>query len=320
MAEQVSKKATGTTVVHPLEDKANPWLCVRHEILQGWELRKELISRIEDHLKGKVIVFFTSFQSESAGIDDKDAEMLENILSTERQQRRLLLILSSAGGDGLAAERIVNVCRSYSKGDFEVIVPHMAKSAATLICFGAGRVHMSRTAELGPVDPQVKYVNNEFDRRVPISAEEYVRSYEQLMDRGTSGRAKQLEPILLQLQRYDARFIEQLRSWQALSESISLRLLKSGMMKKYSETEIKRRISAFLVQKKTRSHGRMITMVEAAKCGLVIDEIELGSELWSWIWELYIRADCAVSTRCFKIMESATTGLSATGVQNETEE
>jgi hypothetical protein len=44
---------------------------------------------------------------------------------------------------------------------FEVIVPHMAKSAATLICFGASCIHMGPTAELGPVDPQVKYINRD---------------------------------------------------------------------------------------------------------------------------------------------------------------
>jgi len=316
MPNQESKKEEAPVV----RGRSSPWSTVREEVLQAWELRRELIGKIEQHFQGKVIVFFTSFHSESAGIEDQDAEMIENILSTDRHQGRLLLILSSPGGDGMAAERIVNVCRSYSNKDFRVIVPHMAKSAATLICFGASRIHMSRTAELGPVDPQMTYTNSEFGRRVPISAEEYVRSYQQLMDRGTSGQAKRLEPIMLQLQRYDARFIEQLRSWQALSESISIRLLKSGMMAKYSEKEIKRRISAFLVQKKTRSHGRMITMGEAAKYGLAVDEIELQSELWSWIWELYIRADCAVSTRCSKILESATTGLSATGMANENEE
>jgi ATP-dependent protease ClpP protease subunit len=318
MAREIQGKAVGGAPEEP-KRKPSPWLTVRHEVLQGWELRQELITKIEQYFKGKVVVFFTSFQVESAGIDDKDAEMIENILSAERHKGRLLLILSSPGGDGLAAERIVNVCRSYSGGDFRVIVPHMAKSAATLICFGASRIHMGRTAELGPVDPQVKYAHAEYDRRMPISAEEYVRSYEQLMEKGISGRLKRLEPIIQQLQRYDARYIEQLRSWQALSQSISIRLLKSGMMSRLSEKEIKRRISAFLVQKKTRSHGRMITMSEASKCGLVIDELDLHSDPWGWIWELYIRADCAVSTRCSKILESANSGLSA-GVLDETEE
>ena len=77
--------------------------------------------------------------------------MLESVLEVEHTSGRLVLIVNSPGGQALAAERIVNVCRAYSAGDFEVVVPHMAKSAATMICFGANRIHMSKTAQLGPV-------------------------------------------------------------------------------------------------------------------------------------------------------------------------
>jgi ATP-dependent protease ClpP protease subunit len=315
MAGSKKRSSTGAEQLTP----TSPWLRVSQEVYQGWELRKEQIKKIEQQLDGKVIVYFTSFQSEAAMIHDTDAEMLENILSAEHKGGKLLLVLSSPGGVGLAAERIVNVCRAYSNNQFEVIVPHMAKSAATMICFGASRIHMSPTSELGPVDPQVKYSNKEVSDRMPISAEEYVRSYDQLMDRATSGDVQHLEPLLQQLARYDARYIEQLKSWQALSESISIKLLKSGMMKGHSSKEIKDRISAFLIQRKTRSHGRMITMHEAKKCGLDIAEINLRSELWNTIWELYIRADWVVSFRCAKILESATTSLSVPRMPDESD-
>jgi hypothetical protein len=320
MATQSPDKTTSTGVPQAAAIQRSPWVRVNQEIMQGWELRRELICNIERHFGGKVIVYFTSFYSEAAMIHDKDAEMLENILSGEHVGGKLLLILSSPGGIGLAAERIVHVCREYSGGDFEVIVPHMAKSAATLICFGASRIHMSPTAELGPVDPQVKYRKRDVGKSVPISAQEYVRSYDQLMEKAVSGKAKQLEPIMQQLMWYDARYIEQLRSWQELAASISVKLLKSGMMAKFSRAEIKKRIAPFLLQKQTRSHGRMITINEAVKCGLNINKIELRSELWNWIWELYIRADCVVSTRCSKILESSKSSLSAPGVQDEPEE
>ncbi|MGA2173256.1 MAG: hypothetical protein ABSG82_09665 [Sedimentisphaerales bacterium] len=153
--------------------KDSPWSRVALEVQQGWELRKPLIEKIQSLLKGKVVVFFSSFFDEEAMLSDRDAEMIESILSTEHTGGKLILILNSAGGSGMAAERVVNVCRAYSKGDFEVIVPHMAKSAATLICFGASCIHMSPTAELGPVDPQVKYIND-LQKEVWISADEYV--------------------------------------------------------------------------------------------------------------------------------------------------
>jgi hypothetical protein len=288
----------------------SPWMRVSQEVFQHWELRKNIIGKIEGEIGGKVIVYFTSFYEENVMIDDKDAEMIENILSVEHKGGKVTLILSSAGGLGLAAERIVNVCRAYSKGNFEVIVPHMAKSAATLICFGASQIYMSPTAELGPVDPQVKYMTDA-GKVEWISAQEYVRSYEELMNKATSGEAKRIETLVQQLARYDARYIEQLRSAQALSKSISIKLLQSGMMLGVSEEGISDKIKPFLLQEQTRSHGRMITMKEGKECGLKIKEIPLRSKLWNNLRELFIRADWVVSRRSTKILESAVSGLSA---------
>jgi len=288
----------------------SPWARISQEVTQSWELRKDLIAKIGRRLRGKVITYMTSFISEDAMIHDRDAEMIENILSVEHSDGgRVLLILNSGGGSGLAAERIVNVCRAYSDGDFEVVVPHMAKSAATVICFGASRIHMSRTAELGPVDPQLKYIDDAGQEQW-ISAAEYVRSYDTLMEKAISGQAKRLETIIQQLARYDARYIEKLRSAQDLSGNISVKLLKSGMMSRYSDDNIRERISEFLIQQHTGSHSRMVSMAEAKACGLKISEIELRSELWGWIWELYIRADWALSSaRCIKILESDCSAL-----------
>ncbi len=283
---------------------------VNREALQSWELRKHLIEKIEGRLQGKVLVYFTSFTTEKAMITDSDAEMIENLLSAEHTGGKVFLVLSSAGGLALAAERIVNVCRAYSKDRFEVIVPHMAKSAATLICFGASRVHMSATSELGPVDPQLKYVNDA-QQEVWISAAEYVRSYDELMDKAISGKAKRLETLVQQLARYDARHIEQLKSAQTLAKSISVKLLKSGMMSRAAVRTIERKINPFLLQEQTRAHGRMISAKECKECGLEVKDIPLQSEVWSWLWELYVRADLVVSSRQQKIIETATTAVSA---------
>ena len=292
----------------------SPWSRVSDEIRQGWGLRKSLIKKLQDHLQGLVILYFTAFSDEDIIISDQDAEMIENMLSVEHEKgSKIFLIINSAGGFPLAAERIVNICRAYSGGKFEVVVPHMAKSAATLICFGANCIHMSPTAELGPVDPQVQYIDD-LDVKQWISAEEYIKSYEQLMNRAVSSKTGRVEALVQQLLRYDARYIERLRSAQALSVKISLRLLKTVMLSKFTESTIKKKISDFLVHRRTAAHGRMITIEEAKKCGLNIKEIELRSDLWNLLWELFIRADCAVSMpQPRKIIESANSSLSAGG-------
>jgi hypothetical protein len=312
------KKKSRESAHHSLSSSL--WSRVSDEITQGWGLRKQLIANIERQVKGKVIVYFTSFRSANGMITDNDAEMIENLLSAEHDRGRIVMVLSSAGGFGLAAERLVNVCRAYSAGNFEVIVPHMAKSAATLVCFGASRIYMSPTAELGPVDPQVKYYDDN-GKEQWISAEEYVRSYDELLDKATCGKAPRIESLLQQLARYDARYIEKLRSAQALSKSISVKLLQSGMMLGRTEEWIEKKISSFLLQKETSSHGRMITMAEARGYGLKIKGIDIRSRLWSSIWELYIRANCVVSSRCGKILESSLSSVSIPWeAENDTKE
>jgi hypothetical protein len=283
---------------------------VNKEAQQAPELRRPLLKKLQKHFQANIISFFTSFTNRNAQITDDDAEMLESLLAVEHQGGKLVLILNSPGGQALAAERIVNVCRAYSDNQFEVVIPHMAKSAATMICFGASKIHMSKTAELGPVDPQVPYKDDAGNERW-ISAEEYVRSYKKLIEQASGGGFPRIEPFLQQLNRFDAREIEALESAQALSRDISVQLLKSGMMSDIAETDIATKIGRFLSQTETRSHGRMINQVGATAAGLKVDILDLHSEAWHWLWELFVRSDWSVSNICKKIIETPTSSVNA---------
>jgi len=292
------------------------WGKLQNETQQNYTCRQPLIQKLRTQFGCRIYVYFTSFSPDQVGVCDGDVEMLENILSVEHDGGKLLLIINSPGGQALAAERIVNTCRAYSKDRFSVLVPHMAKSGATLITFGADKIYMSKTAELGPVDPQVQYFS---DAGEPIwtSAAEYIRAYDKLMNKGTSGDAKRLEPILQQLVRFDAREIEIMRSHQALSEDMSVKLLKSGMMKHASLKEIRKRITPFLVQEKTSSHGRMITYEEARRCRLNVELIDLYTPQWDQIWELYVRCDWAVRNTSAALIETGDLSLGRRLIKRE---
>lgn len=283
---------------------------VQREVSQAPELRTALLKKLERYFGARVVSFFTSFSKGAGQIVDADAEMLESVLEVEHTSGRLVLIVNSPGGQALAAERIVNVCRAYSAGDFEVVVPHMAKSAATMICFGANRIHMSKTAELGPVDPQVPCKDDAGNERW-ISAEEYVRSYDTLMEKASGGAAPNIHPFLQQLNRFDARYIEALKSAQELSRDISVQLLKSGMMAGLEPAQITDRIGRFLTQTKTRSHGRMINHTDAVAAGLNISLLDLHTQVWNDLWELFVRSDWAVTNICNKIIETRTSSVRA---------
>lgn len=283
------------------------------ETNQAHGIRQPLYVQIEQQLeiqlqvKVRALAFFTSFVSPVV-IEDRDADMIEEVLqNTDMTERELVLILSSPGGEGLAAERIVNICRTYGRGSFSVVVPKMAKSAATMICFGAKRILMSDTSELGPVDPQVP-IRDETGKVIDYqAAHEVVAAYKELMTKANTTRGK-VEPYLQQLARFDARDIRRIASAQKLSESIAIKSLKSGCFGKLSEAAIRAKIRPFLEPRHTISHGRPIYPDFAKQCGLNIDVIDAQSDLWKSIWSLYIRINHLVSsTTAAKVIESQTT-------------
>lgn len=267
---------------------------------QASTTRIHLYRELEKQFGRPVVTYFTSFQYPVV-IDDSDAVMIEGVLQHIDQSKGFALVIDSPGGDGLAAERIINICRSYSKtGEYWVIVPNQAKSAATIVCMGASKILMSPTSELGPIDPQLTIKEAGSLKR--YSVYNLIESYESLFGRAVRAKGN-LEPYLQQLARYDERDIKEFKSVLDLSEDIALKVLNSGMMKGVSKNKIKEKIQIFLSPKSTKIHARPIFRDEAKKCGLNIDPIDVDSKLWELIFELYIRTSHFVTTKVSKCIE-----------------
>jgi ClpP class serine protease len=79
--------------------------------------------------------------------------LLEELLTDAEKDQPLHLFLSSPGGDGEVAVRLVRALQARCS-ELTIIVPGMAKSAATIICLGADHILMGPASDLGPVDPQ----------------------------------------------------------------------------------------------------------------------------------------------------------------------
>lgn len=277
---------------------------ISSEISQGAESRTKLLEELEQLLEGRAVVsYFTSFVHNNGSVHDDDCDMLQSVLQHVDASKGLALIISTPGGDGLAAERIANICRTYSgTGDFWAIVPGKAKSAGTIVTMGASKIYMAGASELGPVDPQIFRTENGVTKA--FSADALVASYEALMDEASKTQGP-LEPYLLQLQKHDHREIIQFRTLTDLAKSIAVKLLKSGMMNGLENDQISKNIDIFLNPKAgTLSHGRAIYDHEAENCGLAIERIDVKSDLWSKLYELYVRTDSFVCMHAAKAVES----------------
>jgi len=266
---------------------------ITEERLQGHSTRGHLYTQIEKIINIPVVSFFTSFIY-PVTIEDNDADMLEGILQKCDLSKGFALLLSSPGGNGLAAERIINICRSYSgTGLYITIVPGKAKSAATMICLGSSKIVMGNTSELGPIDPQIVI---EEDKKVKwFSVYNIVKSYRDLFLKAVKEKGN-LQPYLQQLANYDEREIAEFEAALALSVDIAIKTLKTGMLHRLSQSKIKQKIKRFLTPEEVKVHGRPIYAQEAEKCDLNIELINVKNKLWSLIYELYSRLNNYVSS------------------------
>lgn len=282
------------------------FVAVQQEKKQSIETRLDLYEKLRKHLGRPVISFMTSF-NHPVSISDKDAEVLEALLQTIDLSNGLALLISSPGGQSLAAERIIRVCRTYSgTGEYWAIVPSRAKSAATMICFGAEKIIMGPTSELGPVDPQ--WILTEGDRKKIYPAYYVVKSYESLFNRAVRAKGN-LQPFIQQLANYDERDIERLKAELNLTNDIAIEALHTGMMSKNNIEEIRELLKPFLVPEKKKTHGRPIFYQEAIECGLVVECEDVHSECWRNIYELYVRLQNFVEGPIVKCIETPNTCL-----------
>jgi hypothetical protein len=265
---------------------------------QGPGTRQTYYESLEKELNAPIIALVTSFVYPVI-INDSDADMLESILQKTDISKGFYLLLSSPGGDGLAAERIINVCRAYSgTGKYAVIVPSKAKSAATMICLGASEILMSKTSELGPIDPQIIIEHKWF------SVFNIIKSYEELFGLAVKEKGN-LQPYLQQLANYDARVIEEFKSALDLSKDIAIKVLKTGQFQGKKERTIESKINLFLNPKQVKVHSRPIYAAEALSRGINIILQDIKGPSWPMIYELYVRLNHYVSThRRTKCIES----------------
>lgn len=118
----------------------------------------EVINKLKENLKefGKkrnstAILFFSN-----GDIDYNKTFDFFKIIRREPPIHDLDLIIDSGGGDIGMAVKIAEICEHYSH-KFTVIVPFLAKSAATIIALSADDLILVKVGELGPIDPQVKH-------------------------------------------------------------------------------------------------------------------------------------------------------------------
>lgn len=120
-----------------------------------YQNRAVLYNQLEKELESKVLVYITGDRKNmSAQIAPDVIDYFINQLDKIGPCSKISLYLYTRGGSTSAAWNIVNLLRMYCE-NLQVIIPHKAHSAGTIISLGANEIIMTKQATLSPIDPSI---------------------------------------------------------------------------------------------------------------------------------------------------------------------
>lgn len=268
--------------------------------------RQKLIAEIEQSLTAKynspnrMMSYVMRFGHQRTSMHTGDIPNIETVLNSITGAEQINLLIHSPGGDGTITEKIVDICRSHLVGanrKLRVIVPNVAKSAATILALGTDEIIMGYTSELGPIDPQVPITVSGITQWV--SAFAFVEARDKLMEQITEATKKK-EPtvgLLTQLAGLNIPFTDEMENQIGFAKKTAVTLLDKYMLVPVHKDAAKRKRNAEAIAQKLLSkelfpvHGHYINGKTAKDMGLQIELLDKDDPLWKLIWDYYMRCE-----------------------------
>lgn len=189
---------------------------------------------------------------------------------------KLDLIIHSPGGSAEAADAIVCYLRS-KFNHIRVFVPHMAMSAATMICCAADEVVMGKHSFIGPIDPQITLQTGMGLRQV--AAQAIIDQFEQAV-KECNDPAK-VRAWLPMLQQYGPDLLITCANASKLSRSLVENWLEKYMFAGEANAKQKAAsISTWMADhNQFNTHGKPISCDEARAHGMNVGDLESDQPL-----------------------------------------
>jgi len=252
---------------------------------------RDIIKKIEEKRKSKVIVYFTGdrFPFPARIAEDAVRPLYDHLLALEFSNskiKRIDLFLYSRGGDVSVPWRIVSMIREFCE-EFNVLVPYKALSAATLIALGADRIVMGRKAELGPIDPTLVRATLGEGTVPPreIAVEDVNSFLSFIRERANINDQDALSTIVNSL----VKEVGALTLGRVNRTHHHIRLIARKLLTTRKEKIDEERITTIIetLTEKIYSHGHGIARREAKDIGLPVEYPD--DELEKLMWELYLK-------------------------------
>ena len=240
------------------------------------EERVFFIERLEKIRDSKVLVYFSY-----TPLDDSILVPLYKQLKEIGHTKRIDLVLHSYGGAVDTPYKVVMLIREFCE-EFAVIVPSVAKSAASMLVLGADEVVMGPISELGPIDPLVKHPVYK-DVLVPVQAVWHCLDFFHRFIVNSSNPEVATIITTPMLSKLDPWLIGDYEKTINASRQYAETLLSRYMLKNAPE---KVSIVTHALTEGYFSHGYPIGRQEAKELGIKV--VEANGELWDIIWNLYL--------------------------------
>lgn len=240
------------------------------------EERVCFIKRLEELRDSKVLVYFSY-----TPLDDSILVPLYEQLKEIGHTKKIDLVLHSYGGAVDTPYKVVMLIREFCE-EFSVIVPFVAKSAASMLVLGADEVVMGPISELGPIDPLVKHPVYK-DVLVPVQAVWHCLDFFQRSIVNSSNPEVAINIATPMLSKLDPWLIGDYEKTIKASRQYAETLLSRYMLKNAPE---KVSLVTNALTEGYFSHGYPIGRREAKELGIKV--IEAHGELWDIIWNLYL--------------------------------
>jgi Serine dehydrogenase proteinase len=260
------------------------------ERTQAHALRIPLLNEWE-RLTGRTpLTYFANFGIEQGQISDEDVDLIEDLLNAMPHGTKLDLIIESPGGYPLSAERLVKACRTFSS-DFRVVVPRRAKSAATMVAMGARGILMGPAAELGPIDPQIWYIDRSGEARY-ASVYVIIKGVQDVLNECKAfPKDARIEGLLMMMPPFDRAMVLELERAQNLAEDLAVQWYRQvPRNQRKTRAQIKNALKVFLNPQQTYSHGRPIDYKVAKSAGLAVTQLDRQSREWDVLHKISVRS------------------------------
>ena len=243
--------------------------------VSSYESRLETMKKIERNLKSNIITLVyntsnTRFKTQFASDVLPSLNDLLKSIPGRSLKRSVTLVSHSSGGFMDVIGSFIYLIRK-KFDEFQVAVPDISHSAATLLCFGADSILMSDLSSLSPVDPQVALKTQ--SGMIAAAAEDIKGYYSLIRDmfKDDSARIQAFNSLLA---RFPAEVLGQIERIQKQTEMVATKALQYHIMEK---EKIKDIVSTF--QREFFSHDYRIHFDEAKELGLKVQTMNKNLEI-----------------------------------------